>query len=415
MEPRRILGIGTVGVAAAYVSLAWIHELWQLYALLSVLAIFQSWVLYVPFTTLATRWFQHHRTTALSIVMSGFNVGGLVFLPLLTELVDAAGWRTAFIVVGVGLLAFNGLLVLVIRDAPGAGWTEREAQTAIDEERRRRPHIEIGSLADALRTRSFWMLSIGFACFYFSYLAFLYHGPLLLEQEGVPSRFAALIFSSAAGCGLLVRLSCGAWLGRFERQEVVAAFSVLAMVVALLLLAAGESIPALTGFVLLWGVGSGICPTLEPILTGRIFGRKQYATVYGAVEGIGILVAIPGPWLGGLIGEATDTGAPVILLYSTALLVSALSFALLSRGLHRGAGTMTGSPVAYAAPKPVRPATWPPSTSQPPERCSCGGSWAKGNRRRTPATAARRTDASPMWHACFRSTRRAGCGKRPRL
>jgi len=38
--------------------------------------------------------------------------------------------------------------------------------------------------------------------FYFSYLAFLYHGPLLLEQEGVPARFAALVFSSAAGCGM---------------------------------------------------------------------------------------------------------------------------------------------------------------------------------------------------------------------
>jgi len=255
-------------------------------------------------------------------------------------------------VVGVGLLAFNGLLVLVIRDVPGSGWTERETRTSIDDDRRRTPLLEVASLTAALRTSSFWLLSLGFACFYFSYLAFLYHGPLLLEREGVPSRFAALIFSSAAGCGLLVRLSCGAWLERFGRQEVVAAFSVLSMVLALLLLASGGSIPALTGFVLLWGIGSGICPALEPILTGRIFGRKQYATVYGAVEGIGILVAIPAPWLGGMISDATDTSAPVILLYSTVLLISAASFTLLTRRLPKRATATPAEPVPAAPAVP---------------------------------------------------------------
>jgi OFA family oxalate/formate antiporter-like MFS transporter len=350
---RRILAVGTLGVVVAYVSLAWIRELWQLYTLLFMLAVFQSWVLYVPFTTLVTRWFLHHRTTALSIVMSGFNVGGLLFLPLLTELVGAVGWRTAFIVVGVGLLVFNGLLVLMIRDAPGPGWTERETRAWVDDERRRGPLLDVDSLTDALQTRAFWLLSLGFACFYFSYLAFLYHGPLLLEQEGVPSRYAALIFSSAAGCGLLVRLSCGAWVGRFDRQEVVAAGSVLAMVMALLLLATGGSIPALTGFVLLWGVGSGVCPTLEPILAGRIFGRKQYATVYGAVEGVGIFVAIPGPWLGGLLGEMTGASAPVIFLYSTVLLLAALSFTLLARQLPSWTSKSGVPPVAIAPTVPA--------------------------------------------------------------
>ena len=94
-------------------------------------------------------------------------------------------------------------------------------------------------------------------------------------------------------------------------------------------------------FVVLWGVGSGLGPALEPMLVGRLFGRKHYASVYGAMDGVDTVVSIPGPWLGGVVFDLFGSYLPVLLLYAAAFLVGGVSFGLLPRFVPSRAATTT--------------------------------------------------------------------------
>ena len=125
-QPRRVILIGSAATVLGYLLLAGVRELWQFLALMAFLAFFRAWIFYVPFTTLITRWFSRRRATAMGIATSGFGVGGLVFLPFMSELLSIAGWRAAFGIAALLVLVVNGLFVLFARNDPPQAMAARE-------------------------------------------------------------------------------------------------------------------------------------------------------------------------------------------------------------------------------------------------------------------------------------------------
>jgi hypothetical protein len=110
----------------------------------------------------------------------------------------------------------------------------------------------------------------------------------------------------------------------------MAAALMFLMAVALLALAFGASVPALTVFVLLWSLGNAIAPPLEPLLLPRLFGRTHYASLYGVMDGAIVLTSIPGPWLGGFLFEHFGSYTPVLALYAVALAGGGASLSLVA-------------------------------------------------------------------------------------
>ena len=53
---------------------------------------------YVPMVAMVGGWFVRQRTAALGIAVAGIGVGTLVLAPLSGRLIDAHGWRTAYVV-----------------------------------------------------------------------------------------------------------------------------------------------------------------------------------------------------------------------------------------------------------------------------------------------------------------------------
>jgi MFS family permease len=97
LHARCVILIGSVATVAGYLLLA-IKELWQFLALMGFLAFFRAWIFYIPFTTLITHWFARRRATAMGIATSGFGLGGILFLPPMSDLLEQTGWRSAFVI-----------------------------------------------------------------------------------------------------------------------------------------------------------------------------------------------------------------------------------------------------------------------------------------------------------------------------
>jgi MFS family permease len=330
-KPRAVILVGSVATVLGYLLLSRIEELWQFLALMGMLAFFRAWIFYVPFTTLVTHWFSRRRATAMGIATSGFGIGGLVFLPLMSELLSVVGWRGAFVIAAGLVVAINGLFVGLVRNHPSARWATHELETPARSRVPTEGLFHFDRLGAIYRAPVFWLAAAGFSLFFFAQWAFLYHAPQFLEASGISGRDAAFALGASAGVGVLLRLGSGAALDRILSLELLAASVLGVMALALGVLATGTSSVALIAFVLLWGIGSGIGPALEPMLVGRLFGRQHYASVYGAMDGVDTVVSIPGPFLGGVLLDLSGSYLPVLGLYAAAFLAAGAGFALLPR------------------------------------------------------------------------------------
>ena len=163
--PRRVMltGVAVLGVACILASR--VGSLWTLYLITGVLAASGvcavSWV---PSGALIARWFAERRGSMMGIAFSGMGAGVLVMGPLAQWLIDAYGWRAAYVILGAGTLCLLGPIVWFgVRDSPGAGraWGSAAepragAVSAVPDAG--------ASIGDALRSRPFWALFFAYLC-----------------------------------------------------------------------------------------------------------------------------------------------------------------------------------------------------------------------------------------------------------
>jgi MFS family permease len=336
-RPRRIILIGMAASVVGYLLLAAVQELWQFLVLTAFLGFFRAFIFYVPFTTIITRWFSRSRATAMGIATSGFGMGGLLFLPLTSELVELLGWRMTFAASALLVLLVIGTFAALVRSDPPERWAAQYAAAPVTAGglSRNEGICRFDTLRQIYRAPIFWCTAAGFSLFYFAQWAFLFHAPQVMEHGGLSAREAALAIAATAGLGVALRLASGAVLARIVRIELLAVGVLISMALALAILVTGTALPTMIVFVVLWGVGSGIGPALEPMLVSRLFGRRHYASVYGALDGIDTAVSFPGPWLGGLAFAIGNSFAPTLGLYAVALLLGAVMFGLIPRAQAR--------------------------------------------------------------------------------
>ena len=115
--------------------------------------------------TIVNRWFVARRGLAMGILTASTATGQLIFLPLLAALIQRQGWRPGILVVA-GAAAFMIPLVLwLLRERPsdlGVGPYGAVADVAPPATHSNPVRVALTALADGLRSRDFWLLTLTF-------------------------------------------------------------------------------------------------------------------------------------------------------------------------------------------------------------------------------------------------------------
>lgn len=243
----------------------------------------------VPNTRIITQWFRRQRGVALGLMASGIGVA-MLLVPLVQAALAWAGWRAAFVLVGVAVaVTVCPVALLGQREPPGQEWEPGRMGV---------------SAWRSLRDPSFRAVALAFACFgCFAHLV-IAHEVALLMDLGYGARLAGL---SVAVIGVLSLLGNLLWGGVADRHgpkaAVAAAFvACLASVVVLTTLTPGRSGAWVVLQLLLFGLGFGT-PTALSALAAQRFGGDRFGQTFGVITLVFSLGSVAGPLAAGIIHD----------------------------------------------------------------------------------------------------------------
>lgn len=301
--PRWVYGAGMTCLGAAFFFAGGLSSLWQFYVFIGVLVgLGVSLNGMVPGSALLARWYRERLSTAIGIAFSAIGVGTIVFVPLAQYLIGEYGWRLAYRVLGIGLLAVAPLVVVAL---PWRRFAEGDPHLRHEAHRRKTPAG--ATPRAALRTPMFWGLA---AVFFFTATA-MFSVVVQLVAFFVDAGFSPLTAASAYGLlGLLSAISVmssGFLSDRFGTLRTVGtSFVGTAAGMAILLVMTAVPSPLLLGlFVVLFGFSMGTRGPIVSSISARYFAGPHVATIYGGIYAANALGAAFGSFMGGVLHDVT--------------------------------------------------------------------------------------------------------------
>jgi MFS family permease len=338
LPPRRIIVPCLVVFGLAFASLSLLTpSLWHLYCVFLILGVVGNGTAQMAHSRAVASWFDARRGLAFALVMSGGAVGAMTLPPATEWLIRMAGWRGAF--------ALLGLMVLAI-GVPVTARLVREK--AANGGGRRAPADGIPS-REALATRPFWILVTVLFCTSIAQNGAIAHLAALLTDRGVSAGGGALALSAMGGASLAGRVATGWLLDRFFAARV--SFGLLAAAaLGTFLLAGASSIEIGILAAVLIGFGMGGEADVTPYLLSRYFGLRSFSMLYGLTWTFYAVAGAIGPIL---MGRAFDaTGSYDALLTRLGIVTLAMAALML---LLPGYPSAVASTAAASAP-PGNPA-----------------------------------------------------------
>lgn len=322
--PRRVLLVGAIAIGGGLVLTSRVHQVWVGYLTYGGGVGLGVGCTYVPLLAVVGGWFRERRPLAIGITVAGIGVGTMVGAPLAAVLIDRYGWRTSFVVIGIG-----ASLLLI-------------AAACVSEQPPVRATAEAVSLSELVRSRPFALVySSGMLFSVASFVPLLFLTPYAIDKGF--GRLAAASLVSVVGLASTVARFV---LGPIARRlGVIRTFraTVLMLASSFLIWLLVPHFAGLIAFGVVMGFSYGGFSALSPVVAAELFGEANLGGVIGAYYtsfGIGSLIGVP---LAGWTIDVTGGYESAIVL---AMVLCTLSYAAL-RPL--------GSPVADRPGKPSAP------------------------------------------------------------
>jgi MFS family permease len=115
--------------------------------------------------TIVNRWFVARRGLAMGILTASTATGQLLFLPLLASMIERHGWRFGILMVAGAAALVIPIVFALLRERPadlGLPAYGGSIETAVVTKTANPARVALQSLADGLRSRDFWLLSLTF-------------------------------------------------------------------------------------------------------------------------------------------------------------------------------------------------------------------------------------------------------------
>jgi MFS family permease len=332
--PRVVIEAGVAVMTAGLLLATLVREPWHLYATLGMLVGAGGNCLgYTAHALFLPNWFVRRRGFAMSVAFSGVGVGSIIVLPWLQTIIGRDGWRAACWALGILVWALLTPLNLLLKGRPEELGLEPDGDHGFHDAVAASRTTNVvdpawvaidWTLARALRTARFWWIAVGYAAGMFTWYAVQVHQTKYLVEIGFGSTDAAWALGFVSLVAVPGQIGLGHLSDRIGREWVwtvgSAGFAVCYLV---LLLMAHAPTPALLYLMVAsQGVLGYSLTSVIGAVPAEIFEGRHYGSIFGTLMLAAIGGGALGPWVTGLLHDATGS---YTLAFWIAISLSALS------------------------------------------------------------------------------------------
>jgi MFS family permease len=304
--PQGMIRAGVVIFGLGFMGLSTIDTLFGFYVAIITIALGASLCGYFPLNVAVIRWFERHRAKALSFLTLGLALGG-TFVPAVAWSMQTFGWRYTAFGSGVLILLVGFPLSKVFKSRPSdhGEFVDGQAPEASKDPASTGPVARDFTASEALRTRAFWLISLG-------------HGFALLVVYGVNvhaiTHMRESLGYSVAQASMFITLMTLAQVGgvmlgglygdKFEKR-LISAGCMLCHAIGLLLLTYATGALMLIAFALIHGTAWGMRGPMMQAMRADYFGSRSIGMILGISSLVIVLGQVGGPMLAAVLADYT--------------------------------------------------------------------------------------------------------------
>jgi len=311
--------ISLLGLSASYVLLGlFVHSIATFVILAMLQAILGSASSPLAYTRAINTVFNKQRGLALGVALSGAGVAATFGPTLISNAIDAFGWRGAYFAMALFTLVLGAVIVIVLSRLNGAKTPENIDTEAASKD-----------FKIAKASRTYWTIMAAIFCLSLGLGGLMIHFVPILLDLGLTTSAAVKIAGVIGIAVVLGRLLVGFAVDRIFAPWVAIAilFTCICGVLALALLGSTVAVPA--AFVIGFSVGAEV--DLIGYLVARYFGIHAYGQIYGRQYSAFLIATGLSPVLLGAVRDATGTYTASLFIAAAFMIVSAALFAKLPK------------------------------------------------------------------------------------
>lgn len=323
---RKVALVGGLWCTAGFFALSFCSSLISFYVVGALMGVFLMGCSIMNAAIAVNTWFIAKRGTVMGVVMAASGLGAAVFSMILPTFIAAHGWRKGYCLLSVAwFFCTVPVALLLLRDKPqdlglqAYGYSEDDANT-----RKAKSSELVGvPYGTALKSPQLWMLGLAGALMA-SVAGLLQHLPAFYVGNGMTMLQVGSLMSILSLSMIGTKIVLGMTSDRFGLPRPLLCVIILSVAAFLLMPFKSYAILALSMVCMSFTFGSQ--SVLPPLFTGKIFGQKDYAKLWGVVGMSGSLGTALGPPVWGMIYDATKSYYSGLIIAPMLIVVAGLCY-----------------------------------------------------------------------------------------
>ena len=348
--PRRLIMLGGFLLGVGFMLMSRVDSFTIFFASVLVMSVgFSTGFAGIGMATLAN-WFARRLTLAMGVCFIGGGAGG-VLVPALVWSIGQWGWRPTALATGFLVWLVVIPLAQLVSHRPEQrglrmdGASPGPAPSHLSKAGKASPPlVEVGvGVREALRTRSFWMLTLISGLSFAANSALVVHQIPFLVSIGMTPQQGGFVLALMTLVSLPGRVGFGWLADRWSRRHTLALVFVL-QGLGVLAFAFANNPLALITYLVIYGPAMGGGVPLRPSLQAELFGRRSFGSIQGIIQGLAGTAGIAGPVYAGWMYDVGGGYQTAFVLLAVTIIVGIIP-------------TMLVAPVSQQTPAAAVPET----------------------------------------------------------
>ncbi|WP_139652504.1 MFS transporter [Raoultibacter phocaeensis] len=332
-DTRVVMSVAIVVLSGAVVAMSTYTEIWQWQVSGFLVGAAGAGIFVLPSASLIGNWFIKRRGFVYGIVMACSGISATVFSMVISSLIQTAGWRSAYVFVGVASLVVILPCSLLMRKKPtDLGIAPYGYQAEVQDGKEKLPVMRGVAVKVAVASLAFWCLFVFAGIASFIHGGIEQHMPGYIQSIGFTASFAAIIVSAESAESVVDKLVMG-WLNDKigVRKTTIIELVLIFVGIAGFIVFKNPVFLILSTF--LFGIQDSLMSVSLPLLIRDLFGSKNYTQIHAWIRtGVGLFGSFSGV-LVGAVYDSTGTFVPAFagLMGTCVLAIGCVALAYRSR------------------------------------------------------------------------------------